>query len=428
MRMTNPLEDADSALISERLAYSGVAKMPDTADQFGRFYQLFGPWLGRMGATLAEPKKWPDPAGKVRVGFVLDNATGIAHGANLFKLLQCLNDYPQDIEPVIFSKEPADDDFKSQLSNADYYCFRSDSEVKCWLLLRTLAQRNYITALVWVSVVPGIIFSKFINAAPVCIWWSQKWHTLHCPGLGLIDTTHPFKPVQMIAQQQWRCAKQSMPRLFNPDFIDPAQQMRNELEYRTVFGWFGREEKLFDKYFNDSIAQILKAVPDSCFLWTSRQPHEFGHHLDEAGLSDRHKCIGWVDTALWTQVADIGLDSFPFGMGHTGFQMWEAGKPVVGVATENPGNLNTMYQLLEEGPPDLIEEANELITIKPYTETIVDFIDLAIKLANDKTMQHQMGEEGRLFLDTYMRDDKAFAETFAYAVTEIIEEQRNAET
>ena len=43
-------------------------------------------------------------------------------------------------------------------------------------------------------------------------------------------------------------------------------------------------------------------------------------------------------------------------------------------------------------------------------------------------MQHQMGEEGRLFLDTYMRDDKAFAETFAYAVTEIIEEQRNAET
>ena len=100
----------------------------------------------------------------------------------------------------------------------------------------------------------------------------------------------------------------------------------------------------------------------------------------------------------------------------------------MGVATENPGNLNTMYQLLEEGPPDLIDEANELITIKPYTETIVDFIDLAIKLANDKTMQHQMGEEGRLFLDTYMRDDKAFAETFAYAVTEIIEEQRNAET
>ena len=435
--MSTPEEKANDALESERKRYPNVAKKPDTAEQFGRFYQLDKDWFIRSAAPFAEPKQWPDPADKIKLGFVMDNATGIAHGSNLFKLLQCLNDYPQGFESVVFSKEPADDAFKEQLSGAEHICFRSDSEVRCWIQLRTLARRNNITALIFVSVVPGIIFTKTINAAPVVIWWSQKWHTLHLDGLGLIDTTHPFRPQQMLGlsdnKRLWRCARQSMPRLFNPDATEFALKMRDDvkkaLDHGTIFGWLGRGDKLYDGYFCDSICQILKAVPNSCFLWTAeKEGHQFGSYIDAAGLADRHKCIGWIDTSVFSQVIDIGLDSFPFGMGHTGYQLWEAGKPVIGVANENPGNLNTMFQLLEEGPPDLIDEANKLITVKPYCETVVDFIDLAIRLAADKELQKQMGQEGNLFIDTFMRDDKAFAETFAYAVKQIIEEQKDEQT
>jgi len=424
--MTTPLDEANDALLSERLAYGGIAKSPDTPAQFGKFYQLFGPWIWHVGRRLQTQPAWPETE-KPRIAFVMDNATGIAHGANLFKLLQCLRDYPQDIEPYVFTKEPADEAFLEAIGDVPHFCFRSDNEVKCWLLLRTLAERNNITSVVFVSVAPGLVFAKAIEVAPSVIWWSQKWHTLHCPGVGLLTTTHPFRPLQILADKQWHCARQSLPRLYNPYHRDIAADMRKDLTYSTVFGWFGREEKLFDKYFVDSICQILKAVPDSCFLWTSRTPHDFGAYLDNAGLADRHKCIGWVDTSLWTQVVDIGLDSFPFGMGHTAYQLWEAGKPVIGVANENPGALNTMFQLIEEGPADLKDEASKLITVKPYTETIVDFIDLAVALSKDINMQQQMGEEGRLFTDTYMRDDKLFADTFSSALLEIISEQKNNE-
>ena len=123
-------------------------------------------------------------------------------------------------------------------------------------------------------------------------------------------------------------------------------------------------------------------------------------------------------------VVDVGLDTFPFGMGHTAFQLWEADKPVIGVANENPGALNTMYQLVEEGPDDLKAEAAELISVKPYTETIVDFIELAGQLHNDRSLQKQMGTEGRLFIETFLRDRKAYAETMSTAILEIIEEKR----
>jgi len=83
--------------------------------------------------------------------------------------------------------------------------------------------------------------------------------------------------------------------------------------------------------------------------------------------------------------------------------------------------------LIEEGPADLKDEASKLITVKPYTETIVDFIDLAVALSKDINMQQQMGEEGRFFTDTYMRDDKLFADTFSSALLEIISEQKNNE-
>lgn len=418
----NPFDEANEALVAERNSYLGIAKHPDTSEQFGRFYQLFGPWLARSGGIMAEPPTWPD-TDKPRIGFVMDNATGIAHGANLFELLKALEQHPQPIEPVVFSKEAADDKFKSNLSGAEYHCFGSQTEAKCWLQLRTLANRLDITALVWVSIVPGLIFSNFIKAAPVVIWWSQKWHTLHCKDIGLIDTTHPFWPTQELAGQEWRSARLSLPRLLDVTRRAEAEKIRNELAYQTVFGWFGREEKLFDPYFADSVVQILKANENSCFLWTSRSEHGFGEYLDQH-VPGRHRCLGWVDCSLWSMVVDVGLDTFPFGMGHTAFQLWEADKPVIGVANENPGALNTMYQLVEEGPDDLKAEAAELISVKPYTETIVDFIELAGQLHNDRSLQKQMGTEGRLFIETFLRDRQAYAATMSTAIVEIIEEKR----
>lgn len=48
--------------------------------------------------------------------------------------------------------------------------------------------------------------------------------------------------------------------------------------------------------------------------------------------------IGWIDIAMYSQVLDIFLDSFPFVCGFTALESMGAGVPVVLMATSENGS------------------------------------------------------------------------------------------
>ena len=80
----------------------------------------------------------------------------------------------------------------------------------------------------------------------------------------------------------------------------------------------------------EAVAQILTQVPNSIYIWTGRINHpEISSRFRELGILDRCRFISWVNTALYAQVLDVFLDSFPFTSGHTAFESMATGYPVI---------------------------------------------------------------------------------------------------
>ena len=56
---------------------------------------------------------------------------------------------------------------------------------------------------------------------------------------------------------------------------------------------------------------------------------EISSRSRKLGILDRCRFISWVNTALYAQVLDVFLDSFPFTSGHTAFESMATGYLVI---------------------------------------------------------------------------------------------------
>lgn len=429
---------AEDALQFEQ-ATSGMAKAPDTAEQFAKYHGVMRHALIAAGERMSRPytrrSKNILDGEPMRVGFFMPTATLLAHSRNLLTYLDALKEFGSGksttdplglitIEPRVYTFAPppsVDAAFSQAYSRHDVtHLGHYGSLLRHWEALREAADTDELDAMVFVSVVQGMAFATSMGVAPKHIWWAHKWHGLDLPCLdGYIDACHPFVdgPLQ-IGDRTWRSTYTALPEMFDASKTEEAKKTRAGLPVGTVFGWMGRTEKLTSEYLT-AVAQILERVPDSIFVYTGREePAQIAEAIATAGLGDRIAFIGWVDTALWAQVIDVYLDAFPFQSGHCAYQAMAAAKPVIWLHDEQVAQEQSASGLIR----DTWEQGARAIfgDERPWCTAPQEYVVRAASCAAEP-FRTGVGQQMRHWLERFMMDRPHMAQSVTRAILEIVD-------
>lgn len=385
---------ANFALYAETCC-NAVAKSPDTAAQFAKVWGQAAPHIVRA----AQPFRQPIPRAatpKLRIGFFLASTAQLAHTVNLLTFLSGLRKIESPMEPFIYVMHRENEDFSRAFPDARY-CI-SKSQFDGWRTVRARAMEDQISAMVFVSNPLGMTFASTMCVAPRHIWWSHKWHGMRLPHLdGYIDATGGA------VESPWVKAYTALPELFQESLTEHAKVLRAGMQARVVFGTLCREEKITARYVQ-CVHRILDRVAEAIFVYTGREPVPDLHRAH----GERVRFIGWVNTALWSQVIDVFLDTFPFANGHTAWEAVAARKPIV---------------LME---PDPTEEqsyvaANMKLANWPYHAAAddADYVNVAVDFAGGAV--EPWVESNHRFYRTHMRDEARMATEVSQAIVDIVD-------
>ncbi len=109
----------------------------------------------------------------------------------------------------------------------------------------------------------------------------------------------------------------------------PPAVLQQARRFGTVFYTVNREEKIRNPEFLEAVAAILRALPDSSFVWTGKQRHPgIEAFFESRGLGQRQFFAGWVSPDDLLLGADIFLDT-PVLSGAVAARAVACGCPVV---------------------------------------------------------------------------------------------------
>jgi hypothetical protein len=294
------------------------------------------------------------------------------------------------------------------------------------VLRRRLAEDG-IERLVWISLAVLMPFAFAMRLAPVQVWWAMKYHRLDFPEIdGYLTSSGVTGGFKEIGGRPWRAGPVAAEDWTLPALAPQAAEVRRRYAaHRLLFGCFGREEKLTDPQFLQSVCEILRRTPDAGFLWTGRvQSAQVQSALEAGGVAARCHFIGWVNTRLYAQVIDVFLDSFPFPCGFTLYEAMAAGKPPVlylSRESEHTG-LNALVLPLLAGGDSASGEAamardifaagsaDELYLCARDPQAYVAF---ATRLAGDQALRERAGRAAARFMGELMADRKRAARIYA---------------
>lgn len=227
------------------------------------------------------------------------------------------------------------------------------------------------------------------------IWWSMKWHTI-VPGVdGYIDTTGGA------VEAPWRSCYCALPELLAPEHTAAAAALRRSGTARVVFGTLCRENKYTTAY-ADAVKRMLREIPDSIFVYSGLTDSPLF-----AGV-ERAQFIGLVDTALWAQLIDIYLDTWPFASGVTAWEAIAAKRPVV---------------MMEPSPhAEQAWVAGQMRRAgQPYCAAadVEGYVALAKRMANGEL--REFVDSNHAFYAAHMRDETRMAREVSAAIMDIIE-------
>lgn len=306
--------------------------------------------------------------------------------------------------------------------------------------LRKIIVKEEITAIIWISVVIYMEFCFSMRMAPVQIWWAMKYHSIESGNIDGYVASYSITKYKKIGGRTWRTARHGINNWYDPSLENEAQQLRSERynRYKIILGSLGREEKLNNVDFINSVCDVLQANTESCFLWTGRQQlASIQNIFHQRNVSDRSFYIGWVNTKLYAQVIDVFLDSYPFPCGFTVFQTMAAAKPVVFYASEEAyesGVYGLLSPVLEgqQGNKDDINQIKEIFSFSidnkslfPVAKTNDEYVTLANQIITNQNLRIKIGAANKKFVDEQMSSPEKMAEEFLEHVEEIIQEKTN---
>lgn len=226
---------------------------------------------------------------------------------------------------------------------------------------------------------------------------------------------------------------------YDPTVEEQARELRRTMGDRVVVMTLARTEKMRDPIYLQAIAEILQTHPQALFLWAGREEDaQVVAAFKAAEVLDRTRFIGWVNTRLYAQVADVFLDTFPFPCGFTLFQAMAAAKPVViydSPEAAQTGLWNFIKPLVQdgEGTP---EERAELCTfigdeecpLIAVARTSEDYVRHAGRLITDVKARAKAGDASRRFMARYFSDPRVMGSSLADHFIDLIEDKRAPKT
>lgn len=427
MRRALARDRFDIALEIELTIYVYHVKQVETEAHFHDMFELWKDELRAAGARFAArlPKVARGRGGKLpRVGFFVHNVMALAHVQSLLETLEGHASLPAPmIEPYLFfetgnaetiARFRATGTRIEPLAPPGTSCPTSEALVR----LRSRLAAEGIDTLVWTSVAVGMPFAFAMRLARRQVWWAMKYHALELPEIdGHVTGGSQTGGTKVIHGREWRVGPVAAAQWFAPELAGEAKAARAALGLGgTLYGTFGRDEKLTDPAYLDAVIAILRAQPDAGFLWTGRlQRPEIQQRFEAAGVAARCRFIGWVNTKVYAQVIDVFLDSFPFPCGFTLYEAMAAGKPVVlyaGPGSDNTG-INALVEPLLRAPPEAsaaARAAHDIFRPEPGVDLYLrradpaSYVEAAVRLGNDAAFRQRAGEAARAFVERLMTD------------------------
>lgn len=440
----------ETALVLENLAYSELILQTETGEHFRRIYRRLAPPLCAAGHARRENfPALPETATPV-IGFVLNNASILAHAEVLLNYLEGLaaaGAAAIAAEVLVLSGPVEATPLKKRLDAAgipvlavqDHCSGNTHPLTDSLHALRSLVRQRSITALVWVSFVPAMAYAYSLRIAPVQIWWAMKYHELEIEDIDGYVTGGSLGRHKRIGSRLWRAGPLGVSEWRSPQAAVLARPIRDGYlqQSRIILGCFGREEKLNSAAFLQTVCDILKRNPDALFLWTGRQQSpDIQNCFDREGIARQCRFIGWVDTRTYAEVIDIFIDSFPFPCGFTAIQAMAAGRPVV--FYQCPESWETGVEGLispllkgEDGTPEQRQAIATMFrgsdgdSLFLSSDTPAAYASLVQRLIDDKLHRDACGGASRAFVEQFLSDPTLMAHSYTAHFLEIIAEVRN---
>ena len=418
-----------SRLETEEAFGHGMSAIKDAASNAGRrFFQ---------SSELGVPKLGEQKV----VGFFVHSASMLAHISNIFQFLSaCAVSKDVDFTPIIFCLSGRNKEFHEAFSSINVKIIYLDTDnngsqinsVSGRLLhLKNLCDEFKVTHFVWVCLAVYMSFSFSLKLAGQQIWWSQKWQKLTLPSIQKYIFSHGLIPKERFNGVTWRNSWFQHKKWVAETKPDEIRRLRQTFQGKVVLGTLAREDKLTEKRYLRAVSSVLKAHPDTVFLWTGRQRlKEIDEYFCEENVIQQTQFIGWVDTNVYAGVYDILLDTFPIGNGLTATQAMELGTPVV--LHKSNHEFRTMDLILgamrstERLNTDLIIQLQEIFNFSSQGDDSLytcashsdEYVDLCSKLIMDLEFRQKVGCAYQKFVLQFMSDPLSSAKSFATHILE----------
>ncbi len=427
----------ENALQLEQVIHDTYVKQMETEDHFAACFSRWKEEMGEAGRKFAgtlPPVHREAPPALPRIGFFLENLSGLAHVRVMLDVLEGAQSMePRRFEPVIYCLVATDASVLERCRKAGIAVIRLAEPsaplryVAALTALRQALAEGGVERLVWISRALMMPFAFSMRLAPVQVWWAMKYHRPDFPGVdGHVTSSGIGGGFRSIAGRQWRAGPVAAEDWFVAALAPKAQEVRARYAaHRLLFGCFAREEKLVDPLFLQSVCEILDRNPDTAFLWTGRtQAGIVQASFEAAGVAARCHFIGWVNTRLYAQVIDVFLDSFPFPCGFTLYEAMAAGKPPVlllGKDSEHAG-INALVLPLLASADDASDDARRAreVFASPSGEGLYlcasdtqAYVAFATRLAQDAPFRALAGRAAQRFVSEFMADRKRAGRIYA---------------
>lgn len=414
----------------------------DYEERFVRSTRQWYRMMEQMGEKVAIAKKLPANKGlkkhNNKIAFFIHNESTLAHIGTVFSILEsyknrgdcwfeatvyAMDGFSQEMRDT-FAAYGVDVVNLGELKPGTAYLERL-------LHLRELLRENKTERLVWVCLTTMMCFAFGLRIAREQIWFCGSFYR----GLEIKNIDH--RALNSILadkvyenDNEWNVMQFSVGNLCKPidEVRDEVQQARESLlqgKYDCIVGVLAREQKMQDKRYIEAVANILKNNPRTLFVWTGMQ-HDptIQSFIDEFGIQEQSKYLGWIDTAVYSHVIDIFLDTFPFPCGVTLYQAMAAGKASISLRTSDAINMGVHGQLLsvfEDLPQYKIEEPGASRLREIFGESgerflcydqVDEYITMAGKLINDKDFRTSIGDANQLLANEFFMDGLKMSRSF----------------
>jgi|GEM_PF-5071922 len=413
----------------------------ETEEHFARHYRTIAPLMNQAGQGLRRrlPQSTTSPIpDSANISFIVHQLDTVGPNLVLLDALSSMDTSTRsvtvyvlnDVEPSAYQQFVTSGARIVSLSSE--YPHLRENALHLLLELRRRLASDEIAVALWTANIAYMSFAFGLRLAPVQIWWSMKYHSIELEdidGYFAIGSQEKFK---RIGNRDWRCIHGAFKELYAPALSSQARTIRQQYPVKTLLGCMGRVEKLDNPQYLDAVTDILKARPDTGFLWSgqSRLP-SVQEYFEKSGVADRCFFVGWINTRLYAQVLDICLDTFPFGGGITVFECMAAEKPVV--FHLSPESMETgvpmvILPLLNRriGTPEQQELAKSLFTNEDGDNLFLcandqqEYITMALRAIDSQRFRDFAGQAARTFVEMFIMDTGEMARTLLAHIEEVV--------